>query len=141
MRARSARAQSLHYHRHRYIVLHRIKKNSKKCTHTSSTTSETHVHYTQNETSVEDSASKVSSKVYTIAIKDSSNQERIQLVYTNNNSSSSKLVDYEQQDYLLVLEEINEDVVIEPLQVTPEGPPSLEIPLTILGDKALLTED
>ena len=36
---------------------------------------------------------------------------------------------------------MNEDVAIEPLQVTLEGPPSPEIPLTILGDKASLTKD
>ena len=41
--------------------------------HTDSATGETHTHYTQDETGIEDSASKVSSKAYTIAIKDSSN--------------------------------------------------------------------
>ena len=62
-------------------------------------------------------------------------------MHTDNNSSSSKLADYGQQDYSLVSEEMNEDVAIKPLQVTLEGPPSLEIPLTIPGDKASLTED
>ena len=61
------------YYKHKYIVLHRIKKNSEKCTHTGSAMSETHAHYTQDETSIEDSASKVSSKAYTIVIEDSSN--------------------------------------------------------------------
>ena len=103
--------------------------------------SETHTHYTQDETSVEDSASKVSSKVYTITIEDSSNQERIQSVYTDNNSSSSKLTDYGQQDYLSVLEEMNKDVAIKPLQVTLKGLSSLEIPLTILGSKTLFREN
>ena len=67
----------------------------------------------------------------------SPNASRTEQVY----NEFTDVYDNGQQDYPSVSEEMNEDVAIEPLQVTPEGPPSPEIPLTIPGDKASLTED